>query len=135
MQNRTKKRFQEQEQLVEREKFEEKKLPEQNESIEGFKNIVDDFDVERIMMRRDCIEGVDELDEIEIMRESIEARCEKCDMSEFKKVRVIVEIIEDVLTLADKLKGYMDKNKLANVEQYKVENRTILNGITQDCYT
>ena len=46
-------------------------------------------------MHRDCIEGVDELDEIEIMRESIEVRCEKFDMSEFEKVKVIGEIIKD----------------------------------------
>ena len=111
------------------------KVTGQNESIEGFKNVLDDFEVERIEMRGDCIEGVDELDEIEIMRESIEARCEKCDMSEFEKVKVIVEIIEDALTLEDKLKGYMDKNELADVEQDEVENRMIWNGIMQDGYT
>ena len=126
-------KFQEQEQQVEREKF-EGKLTGQNESIEGFKDVLDDFEVERIEMRRDCIEGVDELDEIEIMRESIEARCEKCDMSEFEKVKVIVEIIEDALTLEDKLKGYMDKNNMADVEKDEVENRMIWNGIMQDCY-
>ena len=59
-------KFQEQEQLVE--KKNEGKLTGQNESIEGFKNVLDDFEVERIEMRRNCIEGVDELDVIEIMR-------------------------------------------------------------------
>ena len=82
---RRKKRFQEQEQL---------NLTEQNESIEGFKNVVGDFEVDRIKMHRHCIDGVDELDEIEIIRESIEARCEKWDMSGFKKVKFIVEIRE-----------------------------------------
>ena len=47
MQAGMKKRFQEQEQLVKREKFKEK-LTEQNESIEGFENIVGDFEVETI---------------------------------------------------------------------------------------
>ena len=108
-QARTKERFQEQEQLVEREKFKEK-LTEQNESIEGFKNVVGDFEVERIKMHGDCIEGVDELDEIEIMRESIETRCEKFYISEFGKVKVIGKIIKDVLKLENKLRGYMDKN-------------------------
>ena len=37
-------KFQEQEQLVEREKL-EGKLTGQNESIEGFKNVLDDFEV------------------------------------------------------------------------------------------
>ena len=100
---------------------------------EGFKNIVGDLEVERIKMGTECIEGVDELDEIEIMRESIEARCEKFDMSEFEKVKVIGEIIKDALTLEDKLRGYMDKNELAGLEQDRVENRMIWNGITQDC--
>ena len=109
-------KFQEQEQLVEREKF-EGKLTGQNQSREGFKNVFDDFEVERIEMHRDCIEGVDELDEIEIMREIIEARCENFDMSEFEKVKVIVEIIKDALPLEYKLKGYIDKNKVADVEQ------------------
>ena len=86
-------------------------------------------------MRGDGIEGVDELDEIEIMRESIEARCEKLDMSEFEKVKVIGEIIKDPLKLEDKLRGYMDKNELTGLEQNGVENRMIWNGITQDCYT
>ena len=110
MQARTKERFQEQEQLVAREKFEEKIIG-QIESIDGFINVIDDFEIEdvKIEMYGDCVEEVDELDEIEIMRESIEARCEKCDMSEFEKVKVIVEIIEDALTLADKLREYMYK--------------------------
>ena len=84
-------KFQEQEQLLEREKF-ERKLTGQIESIEWFKNLLDDFEVERIKMRGDCIEGVDELDEIEIMRESIEVRCEKFFMSEFEMVKVIGEL-------------------------------------------
>ena len=49
------------------------------------------------------IEGVDELDGIEIMRESIEARCENSDMSEFERVKLIVEMIEDTLIFEDKL--------------------------------
>ena len=56
-------------------------------------------------MQGNCKEEVYELDEIEIVRESNEARCEKRDMSEFEKVKVIVEIIEDALTLEDKLRG------------------------------
>ena len=56
-------------------------------------------------------------------------------MSEFEKVKVIVEMIKDALSLEDKLKGYMDKNELADVEQDEVENRMIWNGIMQDCYT
>ena len=84
-------------------------------------------------MRGDYIEEVDELDEIEIMRESIEAGGEKYYMSEFERVKVIVEIIQDALTLEDKLRGYMDKNELTGLEQDRVENRMIWNGITQDC--
>ena len=99
--------------------------------IEGFKNVVGDFEIERIKTHGDGTEGVDELDEIEIMRESIEVRCEKFDMSEFEKVKVIGEIIKDTLTLEDKLKKYMDKNDLAGFEQDGVENRMIWNGITQ----
>ena len=56
-------------------------------------------------------------------------------MSGFEKVKVIVEIIEDVLTLEDKLRVYMDKNELADLEQDGVGNRKIWNGIMQDCYT
>ena len=69
------------------------------------------------------------------MRESIEARCEKFDMSEFEKVKVIGEIIKDALRLEDKLRGYMDKNEIAGLEQDGVVNRMIWNGITQDFYT
>ena len=128
MQARTKEKFQEQEQLVEREKFKEK-LIEQKESIEGFKNVVGDFEVERIKMHGDCIEGVDELDEIDIMKV-----LKKIDISECEKVKVILEIIKDTLALKDKLRGYMDKNELVGLEQDRVENRMIWNGIMQDCY-
>ena len=86
-------------------------------------------------MGREYIEGVDESDEIEIMRENIEARCEKIDMSEFEKVKVIVEIIQDALTLENKLRVYMDKNELADFEKYGVGNRKIWNGIMQNCDT
>ena len=112
MQARTEERFQEQEQLVERKNFKEK-VTEQNESIEGFKNVVDDFGDERIKIRGDSIEGM----KIELMRKSIEARCDKYDMSGFEKVKVIVEIIEDALTLEDKLRVYMDKNEPADLEK------------------
>lgn len=81
-----------------------------------------------------CVEQVDELDEIEIMRESIEARCENCDMPGFEDVKVIVAIFKDTLTLENKLKGYMNKNTMADVEKDEVENRLIWNGIMQDCY-
>ena len=60
---------------------------------------------------------VDELDEIEIMRENIKARCEKQDMSGFERVKVLVEIIEDALVLEDKLRGYVNKNNQDNMEQ------------------
>ena len=80
-------------------------------------------------MHEVCIEEVDELDEIEIMRESIEARCENCYMQGCEEVKVVVEIFKDVLTLEDKLKGYM-----ADVEKDEVENRMIRNGMMQDCY-
>ena len=73
--------------------------------IEGFKNVVDDFGDERIKICGDSIEGM----KIELMRKSIEARCDKYDMSEFEKVKVKVEIIEDTLTLEYKLREYMDK--------------------------
>ena len=55
-------------------------------------------------------------------------------MSEFEKVKVMVEIIEDVLTLEDILRGYMNENELADVEQDEVENRMIWDRIMQDCY-
>ena len=45
------------------------------------------------------------------------------------------KIIEDALTLEDKLRVYIDKNELANLEQDGVGNRKIWNGITQDCDT
>ena len=74
--------------------------------IELFKNVFDDLEIEdvEIEMWEVCVEEVDELDDIEIMRESIEARCENCDMSGFEEVKVIVEIFKDALTLEDKLK-------------------------------
>ena len=94
------------------------KVREQNESIEGFKNVVDDLGDEKIKIQGDIIEGM----KIELMRKSIEARCDKYDMSEFEKVKVIVEIIQDALTLEDKLRVYMDKNELADLEQDGVGN-------------
>ena len=75
--------------------------------------MVDDLGDEKIKIHRDSIEGM----KIELMRKSIEARCDKYDMSEFEKVKVIVEIIEDALTLEDRLRGYVDKNELADLEQ------------------
>ncbi len=56
-------------------------------------------------------------------------------MSEFEKVKDIGEIIKDALTLENQLRGYMDKNELAELEQEGVENRMIWNGIRQDCNT
>ena len=96
----------------------------------------DDLEIEdvKIGMCEVCVEKVDELNEIEILRESIEARCENCDMNGFEEIKVIVEIFKDVLTLEDKLKGYMNKNNMADVEKDEVENRMIWNGIMQDCY-
>ena len=62
-----------------------------------FENVFDDFEIEDVKIEKcgDCVEEVDELDEIEIMRESIGSRCEKYDMSEFKEVKVILEIKSD----------------------------------------
>ena len=58
-----------QEQLPERKKF-GGKLTEKEESIELFKNVFDDLEIEdvEIEMREGCVEEVDESDEIEIMR-------------------------------------------------------------------
>ena len=97
--------------------------------------MLDDFEIDRMEVRGDSIEEVDELDEIEIMRESIEARWKNCDKSEFEKVKVIVDIIEDALTLEDTLRVYRDKNESADLEKDGVGNRKIWNGITQNCDT
>ena len=88
--------IQEAKQSVERRKV-GGKLTEQEESIEWFEKVFDDIEIEdaKIKRRGDKMEKVDELDEIEIMRESIEARCEKQEMSGFERVKVLVEIIED----------------------------------------
>ena len=55
-------------------------------------------------------------------------------MTQFEKVKVIGEMFEDMLILEDELKGYMNKNDLADVEQDEVDDRMIWNGIMQDCY-
>ena len=80
--------------------------------MEWFDKVFDDIEIEdtKIERRGNKMEKVDNLDEIEIMRESIEARCEKQDMSGFERVKVLVEIIEDALALEDKLRGYVNKN-------------------------
>ena len=49
-------------------------LMEQKESMENFKNMFDDIEIE------DYVEGMDELDRNEIKREKIEARCEEYEM-------------------------------------------------------
>ena len=105
--------------------------------MEWFDKVFDDIEIKdtKIERRGDKMEKVDELDEIEIMRESIEAKCEKQDMSGFERVKVLVEIIEDALVLEDKLKGYVNKNNLDNMEQDELEDSMIWNGIMQDCYT
>ena len=105
--------------------------------MERFEKVFDDIEIEdaKIERRGDKIEKVDELDEIEIMRESIEARCEKQDMSGFERVKVLVEIIEDALVLEDKLRGYVNENNQDNMEQDELEDSMIWNGIMQDCYT
>ena len=54
--------------------------------------MVDDLGDEKIKICRGSINGM----KIELMRKSIEARCDKYDMSQFEKVKLIVEIIEDV---------------------------------------
>ena len=72
LQARTKERFQEQEQLGERKNFKEK-VTDQNELIEGFKNVVDDLGDRKIKMRGDSIEGM----KIELIRKGIEASCDK----------------------------------------------------------
>ena len=111
------------------------KLTNQEESKERFEKGFDYFEIgdKKIRRRGDNTKEVDELDEIEIMRKSIEARCEKWDMSGFEKVKVLVEIIEDVLTLEDKLKGYVNKNTLDSMEQDDVKDSMIRNRIMQDC--
>ena len=90
----------EQEQSVERRKV-GGKLTEQEESMERFEKVFDDIEIEdaKIERRGDKMEKVDELVEIEIMRESIEVRCEKQNMSGFERVKVLLEIIEDALIL------------------------------------
>ena len=124
--------------MVERRKF-GGNLTEQEVLMDRFESVFDHFDVKyaEIEECNDYENEMDGLDRIEMMRERVEARCDEYydNVSRDEKVKLIVEIIEDVLALEYELDSCKNKKDLDNVEQDDLEiiwekiGRIIIHGV------